>query len=88
LRRGEGLTRTLGKMFSETREGERIEGVLSRRIDLLSGRFALIEKNHEFTLVPWKPVLDQHLGKSGSGIMRLDGINWQFGRARSGREIS
>jgi type IV secretory pathway VirD2 relaxase len=85
---GEGLTRTLGKMFSETREGERIEGVLSRRIDLLSGRFALIEKNHEFTLVPWKPVLDQHLGKSGSGIMRLDGINWQFGRARSGREIS
>jgi len=54
----------------------------------MSGRFALVEKSREFTLVPWRPVLDRHVGKSVSGIMRGDGISWSFGRGRSGPSIS
>jgi uncharacterized protein DUF3363 len=30
--------------------GERIEGIYGRRLDLASGRYALIEKSREFTL--------------------------------------
>jgi hypothetical protein len=32
--------------------------------------------------VPWRPVLDRHLEKQVSGIMRGDTINWTIGRQR------
>lgn len=88
LRAAGRLSDELGKPFAEAVPGERIEGRLTRRIDTGSGRFALLEKSHEFTLVPWQPVLDRQLGKSASGIMRDGGVSWQFGRGRAGPEIS
>jgi hypothetical protein len=36
----------------------------------------------EFSLVPWRPVLDRSLGKEVSGIARGDGISWTIGRSR------
>jgi hypothetical protein len=74
--------------FREAAEGARIEGVYCRSVDLVSGRFALIERSRDSTLVPWHPVLERQVGKSVSGIMRGDGINWSFGRGRSGPSIS
>lgn len=88
LREGEALSSEIGKPFVEARIGERIEGTITRRIDLASGRFAMVEKSREFTLVPWRPVLENQLGKAGSGIMRADGVSWRFGRGRSGPEIT
>ena len=88
LRAGDELAAELGKPFAEAQEGGRIEGTITRRIDLVSGRFAVVEKSREFTLVPWRPVLENQLGKTASGIMRADGVSWRFGRGRSGPEIS
>ncbi|VVT24021.1 Type IV secretory pathway, VirD2 components (Relaxase) [Sphingomonas sp. EC-HK361] len=88
LREGDALSSEVGKPFVEARVGERIEGTITRRIDLASGRFAMVEKSREFTLVPWRPVLENQLGKAGSGIMRADGVSWRFGRGRSGPEIT
>ena len=82
------LSRELGLRFTEAQPGERIEGMLRRSVDLASGRFALVEKSREFTLVPWRPVLERHVGKSVSGILRGDGISWTLGRGRSGPSIS
>ncbi|MGF7204224.1 hypothetical protein GGQ82_003305 [Sphingobium olei] len=46
-------------------------------------RYALIEHSREFSLVPWRPVLERAVGKSVSGIMRSEGISWTMGgRAR------
>ena len=87
LRIGEQLSGDLGKAFVETQSGDAISGRLSRRVDLASGRFALVEKSREFTLVPWRPTLERQLGKTAGGIMRGDGVNWQFGRGRSGPEL-
>jgi hypothetical protein len=78
----------LGKSFRETRNGDPIESRLARRVDLVSGRFALVEKSREFTLVPWLPVLEKLLGNQIAGIACADGINWRFGRGRPGPEIS
>ncbi|WP_141396766.1 DUF3363 domain-containing protein, partial [Rhizorhabdus dicambivorans] len=83
-----GYIAEVGKPFVEARPGDRIDGRLVRRIDLASGRFALVENAKEFTLVPWRPVLENQLGKSASGIMRADGVSWRFGRGRAGPEIS
>lgn len=88
LRAGETLAGELGKPFVEARTGSSIEGTLSRKIELVSGRFALVEQAKEFTLVPWRSVLENRLGKVASGIMRDEGISWRFGRGRQGPEIS
>lgn len=74
--------------FREAAEGARIEGVYRRSVDLVSGRFALIERARDFTLVPWRPVLERQVDKSVSGLMRGDGISWSIGRGRSGPSIS
>ncbi len=72
-----------GKMFQEQVPGARIEGVVRRRVDLHSGRFALIENAHEFSLVPWRPVLERAIGREVSGRVRSGAtISWTLGRER------
>lgn len=82
------LSQQLGKRFEPARIGDRVEGIIARRVDVESGSYALVERSRDFTLVPWRDVLDRKLGKAASGIMRADGINWQFGRSRPGPAIS
>ena len=86
---GERLGRKLGKAFEPARMGERVEGVIARRVDLESGPHALVERSRDFTLVPWCDALDRNIGKAASGIIRADGIlSWRFGRSRSGPTIA
>lgn len=82
------LSDELGLRYAETEPGKRVEGVYRRRLDLASGRFAVIEKSREFTLVPWRPVLERNLGRQVSGTMRGDTISWSLGRKRSGPGVS
>jgi type IV secretory pathway VirD2 relaxase len=65
----------------------KIEGVYRHSVELSSGRFAVIQKSREFTLVPWRPTLDRYQGKPVSGIGRGESISWSSGRPR-GRNIS
>lgn len=88
LRLARVLSAELGKAFVEVQEGERVEGRLARRIDAAGGRYALVEKAKEFTLAPWKPVLDRRVGKEVGGIVRESGISWTIGRDRGGPAIS
>jgi hypothetical protein len=85
---GERLADELGKPFVEARAGSVVDGRLTRYVDLVSGRFAVVEQSREFSLVPWRPVLEKQLGNEVSGLVRSDGISWRFGRDRSGPEIS
>jgi type IV secretory pathway VirD2 relaxase len=82
------LSAQLGLAYVETRHGEPVDGTLRRAVELASGKYAVIEKSREFTLVPWRPVLDRHIGQQVSGIMRGDGISWTIGRQRGGPSIS
>jgi type IV secretory pathway VirD2 relaxase len=82
------LSDELGKPFAEVGQHQQVVGQLVRAVEMNSGRHALIERSRDFTLVPWRPVLERHIGKNVSGIMRDSGINWTFGRQRSGPTIS
>lgn len=63
--------------------GEHIAGTVRRRLDLASGRFAMIDNGMGFALVPWTPSLDRELGRHVAGIARAGGgIDWVPGRAR------
>lgn len=81
------LSDEMGIPFVEAKPAERIQGTLRRAVEMTSGRHALIERSRDFTLVPWRSVLERHLGKSVSGMLRGDGINWTLGRGRGGPSI-
>jgi type IV secretory pathway VirD2 relaxase len=64
-------------------EGEHVGGIYRQRVTLSSGRFAMIDNGLGFQLVPWRPALEQHLGRQISGIMSSRGtVDWHFGRKR------
>jgi type IV secretory pathway VirD2 relaxase len=67
--------------------GGAVAGTFRRRIDLASGRFAMLEGSLGFQLVPWTPSVDRHLGREVAGTVRQGGgIEWTLGRQR-GLEI-
>lgn len=64
-------------------EGDNISGVYSRRLDLVSGRFAMIEDGLGFQLVPWTRALDPRQGLTVEGALnRNGGVDWALGRKR------
>ena len=81
-------SRVNGKVYSSAQAAERIEAVIVRRVDLESRPHGLVERSRDFTLVPWRDVLALQVGKSASGIMRVNGMDWRFGRTRSGPEFA
>lgn len=82
-----GLQKETGLDCRDVVTGEHIEGVIRRRIDLVSGRFAMFERGHDFSTVPWRPVFDNQIGKQASCLMRGEGTHWTFGRSRGGPHI-
>jgi hypothetical protein len=68
--------------FRATGDGETVQGVFRQTVQLSSGKFALVENAHEFTLVPWRPVIENRLGREVMGVVRGGSISWQLGRKR------
>jgi hypothetical protein len=89
LRRRE-LNDAAGKIAIETglvcrpsAEGQTVAGIYRRRVILSSGRFAMIDDGLGFQLVPWRPALEQQLGRQIAGVMTPGGaVDWSFGRKR------
>jgi hypothetical protein len=79
----EKLGRDIGLPHHQPQPGEYVMGTVRERINLASGRYAMIDDGLEFSLVPWTPSLDNQIGKHVSGLMRGDGgVDWSFGRER------
>ena len=76
------LSTELGLAHAHLVEGEKISGIFNRSINLASGKFAVIQKSKEFTLVPWRPELEQFRGKPLSGTTSSQGINWDWNAKR------
>ena len=49
---GEALVNQMGKPYASSSGSRQVEGVFNGTIDRPSGKFAVIEKSREFTLVP------------------------------------
>jgi type IV secretory pathway VirD2 relaxase len=81
------LSRELDAPFVEAQAGLPVEGTYRRPVQVGTMRMAVIENSREFTLVPWRPVLERAIGKQVSGMMRGQDVFWTFGRQRSGPEI-
>jgi type IV secretory pathway VirD2 relaxase len=68
--------------FRAARDGESVSGRFTGTVQLSSGKFAIVEKSHEFTLVPWRPVIDRQLGHEVMGVVQGGSVSWQLGRQR------
>ena len=64
-------------------EGDAVSGIYRERLQLASGRFAMIDDGLGFELVPWRPQLDRQLGQHVTGMVKAGGgIDWTLGRSR------
>jgi type IV secretory pathway VirD2 relaxase len=79
---GAEMASSNGLPFRAAADGENISGKFTGTAHLSSGKFAIVEKSHEFTLVPWRPVIDRQLGREVAGIVQGGSVSWQMGRTR------
>jgi type IV secretory pathway VirD2 relaxase len=62
-------------------EGEHVGGVYRQRLNLASGRFAVLDDGLGFKLVPWSPSLERRLGQQVGGVaLPGGGVQWDAGR--------
>ncbi|HBP5573621.1 relaxase/mobilization nuclease domain-containing protein [Pseudomonas aeruginosa] len=63
-------------------DGRRVAGIYRRSVMLASGRYAMLDDAIGFSLVPWKPVIEQRLGQQLAATLRGDRVSWEIGRQR------
>ncbi|CAM4004490.1 DUF3363 domain-containing protein [Bordetella tumulicola] len=69
-----------GLSYKPVGEHGRAHGVYKRSLQLVSGRYALLNDGLGFSLVPWRPVVEQRLGQSISATIQAGRVTWEFGR--------
>jgi type IV secretory pathway VirD2 relaxase len=63
-------------------DGQRVAGIYRRSVMLASGRYAMLDDGMGFSLVPWKPVIEQRLGQQLAATIHGNRVSWQIGRQR------
>ncbi|CAH0496437.1 DUF3363 domain-containing protein [Novosphingobium sp. CECT 9465] len=72
-----------GLTHQPSASGAYVSGTYRARVDLSSGRFAMIDDGLSFQLVPWRPALEPHLGKHVTGTLTPTGsVDWALGKGR------
>ncbi|MEQ8751421.1 MAG: DUF3363 domain-containing protein, partial [Amphiplicatus sp.] len=74
--------RRTGKAYRAVTASVPFEGVYERPVDLSQGRFALVARAKEFTLVPWRPELERVRGQAIVLHRTRSGIGWRIGAGR------
>ena len=64
-------------------DGQSISGIYRRSVQLASGRFAMIESGMSFSLVPWKPVIEQRLGSTVTASIQGGSASWELARRQN-----
>ena len=63
------LQKELGLTYQPPVTGERLKGQINKTVKLASGRFAVVQKSKEFSLVPLRQAINRKMG-GGKGISR------------------
>ena len=79
---GNALEKETGQIYRAAQDGRQASGIYQRSIQLISGRFAILDEGLGFTLVPWKPMIERLVGKTLAVTMRGSGSSWEIGRQR------
>ena len=84
-RAGERLAaRSLERLtYVPARDGAAVRGIYRGSVALTGGRFAVIADERQFTLVPWRQLLERFRGREIAGLVRGMGVSWQLGLQRT-----
>ena len=63
-------------------DGQRVSGIYRRSVTLASGRYAMLDDGMGFSLIPWRPVIEQRLGRQLAATVRGSDVSWDFERQR------
>jgi len=77
---GRTLSEGIGKPYTPAPERGHVDGTYREPVSRVSGKFAVIERQRDFTIVPWRQVLEQRRGMAVSGVVRGGRISWTLGR--------
>ncbi|RDS85032.1 DUF3363 domain-containing protein [Dyella monticola] len=79
---GQDIATETGLEHRPVADGQRVAGIYRRSVLLASGRYAVLDHGMGFSLVPWKPVIEQRLGQQLAATVRGSGVSWEIGRQR------
>ncbi len=77
---GRTLSGEIGKPYSPAPDRGHVGGTYREPVFRVSGKFAVIERQRDFTIVPWRQVLEQRRGMAVSGVVSGGRISWTLGR--------
>jgi hypothetical protein len=69
--------------YVPARHGPTVRGIYRGSVALTGGRFAVIADERQFTLVPWRQILERFRGREVTGLVRGIGVSWQLGLQRT-----
>jgi len=78
----ENIARESGLTHRPVIDGERVSGTYRRSVLLASGRYAMLDDGIAFSLVPWKPAIEQRIGQTMTAVVQGSTASWEFGRHR------
>lgn len=73
---------SMKKPYAALGDSRTVEGIYREAVDRPSGKFAVIERAKDFTLVPWRPVMEKGLNRSIKGRISTSGISWDVTKQR------
>ncbi|KQW64996.1 DUF3363 domain-containing protein [Variovorax sp. Root411] len=79
---GKALESEVGKAYRALESGDWVSGVYRRAIQLDSGRYALLDGDRGFYLVPWRPIIQSRLGIHVSATVRESNVSWELTQNR------
>jgi len=80
---GAQLADKLGKEYQPAPSQGQITGKFTWHVDLADGRYAVLEREHKFSLVRWRQVMERGRGLSMTGRVNGKKISWKFGAQRA-----
>lgn len=76
------LANETGLEYRPLGDRQSASGVYRRLVSTASGRFAMLDDGIGFSLVPWRPVLEERLGQTIGATFHGDQVVWSLGRQR------
>ena len=82
VKAAQDIATEIGLEHRPVADGQRVAGIYRRSVLLASGRYAMLDDGRGFSLVPWRPVIEQRLGQQLAATVRGGGVSWEIGRQR------
>ena len=79
---GKTIAEATGLVHRVVPDGGQVSGVYRRSSQLVSGRFTMLDDGTGFSLVPWRPVIEQRLGQTVTAVVGGGSVSWTFGNRR------